>query len=275
MASLLGTQSSESSMSAGSSQRIPKFQQKALNKVYKSAAGMMDSQTKNVNAVMPQVQAQIADIIGKQGQSFDALKTGGSYSNIDPNSLLGKIEAFQNTPSQSTGLYESIMGGKGNNYVDAMKDTLLKDAQRRRDLSTASLDAGLAKGGMSGGSRHGVAQSLIDRDINDDLSKNMTKVGYESFDKDLQNKLGIARLADEQMTTRQGMFTDTANMAMQGKDANINRAANMTPQMTQTAMSQFAPAMMPWKNLQNYSAAIGNPTVLTDSFQNGSSYSGK
>lgn len=272
---MLGTQSSSSNSAGASNQRIPNYQRKALADLMGQAKNTLASQTANVNAMIPQVQQQMAGVLGKQNQAFDNLNAGGAYSGADLNSILSKVEGFQNTPSQSTGLYESIMGGQGNDYVDAMKDMFMKDAQRRRDLSTASLDAGMAATGMAGGSRHGVAQALIDRDINSDLSANMTKVGYDSFDKDLQNKMNIARMADEQMTARQGMFANLGSQALQGKNANMNTAASMIPSMSQNTMSQFAPTMMPWTNLQNYSAAIGNPTILTNTMQSGSSESGK
>jgi len=275
MASMLGTQSSSSNSVGNSNQRIPAYQRRALANLMGQAKNTMASQTANVNAMIPQVQQQMAGVLGKQGQAFDNLNAGGAYSSADLNSILSKVEGFQNTPSQSTGLYESIMGGQGNNYVDAMKNMFYKDAQRTRDLSEASLDARMAGTGMAGGSRHGVAEALISRDIDKNLQDQMTKVGYDSFDKDLQNKMNIAKLADEQTTARQGMFANLGSMALQGKNANMNTAASMIPSMGQTAMSQFAPTMLPWTNLQNYSAAIGNPTVLTNTRQSGSSESGK
>ena len=33
-----------------------------------------------------------------------------------------------------------IMGGEGNDYVDAMKDTMMQDAQQIKDMNRASLD---------------------------------------------------------------------------------------------------------------------------------------
>lgn len=275
MASLLGTQSSSSSSSGSSTQKIAPYQRKALEDLMNQSKSTMASQTANVNAMIPQIQQQMGGVVNRQNQAFDNLNAGGAYSGADLNTILNKVEGFQNTPSQSTGLYESIMGGSGNDYVDAMKNMFYKDAQRTRDLSEASLDARMAGTGMAGGSRHGVAEALISRDIDKNLQDNMTKVGYESFDKDLQNKLNIAKMADEQTTARQGMFANLGSQALQGKNANMNAAASMTPQMSQSVMSQFAPTMMPWNNLQNYSAAIGNPTILTNAYQSGSSESGK
>jgi hypothetical protein len=275
VASLLGTQSSESQSSGSSRQRIMPYQKKALTDIAKQSKTLFNQQNANAQAMAPQLQAQMADALAKQTQSYNQLSLGGAYSGADLNSIMNKVEAFQNTPSQSTGLYENIMGGKGNNYVDAMKNMFVKDAQRTRDLSEASLDSRLAGTGMSGGSRHGVAQALVSRDIDKNLQDQMTKVGYDSFDKDLQNKLGIARLADEQMTARQGMYANLAGGALQGKDANMNQAASMIPGLQKSIMSQLAPSQVPWKNLQNYNAAIGNPTILTDAVQSGSSYSGK
>lgn len=275
MASMLGTQYSQMNQSGNSTQRIPKWQQRAQKEVFNAAKDMFGAQGNSLKSLLPQLQSQLSSSNAKVQDLINQNSVGGAFSDVNPTELLGKIESFRNTPSQSSGLYEQIMGGKGNSYLDAMKDSLLKDAQRRRDLSTASLDARLAGGGMSGGARHGVAQALIDRDINDSLANQMTQVGYNTFENDLQNKLNIARQADSNSLARDQMFTNTANQLISGKDANMDAALEGQYRNIGNIFGLASLNNMPWTNLQNYSAAIGNPTVLTNSTSNGSSYSGK
>jgi hypothetical protein len=263
-------------MSRGSSdQRIPKWQQKAYKNLFDKASGMYDAQTGAINSQVPAIQDYVKRISDVSAPAWQQQLQGGIYKDVDPTSLLSKIEGFQNTESRTQPLYEQIMGGKGNNYADAMKDSLMKDAQRRRDLNYASLDARAAGAGMSGGSRHGVAQALIDRDINDNLGKQMTEVGYNTFDQDLQNKLGIAREADSNTLQRQGMYSNLANSLISGKDASVKGGLAGASGMQGLGMGQFSPTMMPWSNLQNYQSAIGDPMILTKSNQFSSGSSGK
>jgi hypothetical protein len=272
---MLGTMGSASVGNATSMQHIPKWQRQAYKDLMGQASSMYGAQTNAINQQVPGIQDYVKRISDITAPAWQDQLQGGIYKDVNPTDLLNQISAFQNTQSSTQPLYESIMGGKGNNYVDAMKDTFMKDAQRRRDLNYASLDARQAASGMSGGARHGVAQALIDRDINDNLGKQMTQVGYESFDKDLQNKLGIAKQADANTLSRQTMFSDMANNLIAGKNTSVENGLAGASGMQGLGMGQFSPTMMPWSNLQNYQSAIGNPMVLTNSRQSSMGSSGK
>lgn len=272
---MLGTMGSMSASSGRQTQHIPKWQRQAYKNMLGKASTMYDAQTNAINQQVPGIQDYVKRISDITAPAWQDQLQGGVYRDVNPTDLLSKIEQFQNTESKTQPLYEQIMGGKGNNYVDAMKDTFMKDAQRRRDLNYASLDARAAGSGMSGGSRHGIAQALIDRDINDNLGKQMTTVGYESFDKDLQNKLGIARDADANTLKRQGMYSDMANNLIAGKDRSVQGGLAGASGMQGLGMGQFSPTMMPWSNLQNYQSAIGNPITLNNASWSSMGSSGK
>ena len=42
-------------------------------------------------------------------------------------------------------------------------------------------------------------------------------------------------------------------------------------QVQNLGMGQFAPTMIPWQNMQNYAATIGQPTILSKGSSSGSS----
>jgi hypothetical protein len=275
MASMLGTQSSGSSMSGTANQHIPQFDINALKTLFGTANTTFKNSNKSTLARTPAVQRGINSVASKSSGAWADLLKGGAFKGVNPGAVLSKIAGFQDTPSQTSQLYAQMMGGKGNNYADAMKNEYIKDADRTRELNYANLDARAAGAGMSGGSRHGVAQALIDRDINANLQKNLATTGYETFDKDLANKLGIAQQADSNMLARQNMYANTGNSFINARNANTNAGIAGAGNMQNVNMGMFAPGQMPWSNLQNYASAIGNPIILTNSTQRSSSESGK
>jgi hypothetical protein len=275
MASMLGTQSSGSNMSGTSSQHIPQFDINALTKLFGTAENTFKNVNRKTIGRSPVVQRGI-NKIASQGSAYwtDQLK-GGAFKGVSPTGILSKIASFRDTPSKTSSIYSKIMGGEGNDYVDAMKNVFTKDAQRTRDLADASLDARAVGTGMSGGSRHGVAEALISRDIDKNLQDNMAKLGYESFDKDLANKLGIAREADANTLARENMYSNMGQNLINARNANTNAGIAGSGNMQNIQMGMFSPEQMPWSNLQNYASAIGNPIILTNSTQKSNSESGK
>jgi hypothetical protein len=118
------------------------------------------------------------------------------------NPLLGQAGLVQqdtnpNQTSNQQRIYESIMGGSGNSYADALKNQMQTDALRTAGTSLNALDARAARAGMSGSSRQGIAQAGALQGINQNLQSNLTNLGYSTFDKDLAQKLDIARQADQ------------------------------------------------------------------------------
>jgi hypothetical protein len=118
------------------------------------------------------------------------------------NPFLGQAGLVQqdtnpNQTSNQQKIYESIMGGSGNSYADALKNQMQNDALRTAGTSLNALDARAARAGMSGSSRQGIAQGQALQGINQNLQSNLTNLGYSTFDKDLAQKLDIARQADQ------------------------------------------------------------------------------
>ena len=120
---------------------------------------------------------------------------GGVYEGMDLQSDYDA--AFQNLLNPSTyqrDLYTDIMGGEGNDYVDALGGMMreISDESLGRSLATLDQRAGL----MSGSSGWENAMGDIISDSDRDLNAALYGLGYETFDQDLQNKLDIAGMAD-------------------------------------------------------------------------------
>ena len=261
---------SESSANNQSSfnQKIPKWQSDALTKMYGAAASTFGNTGNSINQQMGGAQ----DYINQTNQSampeWRNQLNGGVYQGMDnANALSSSLQQSLSNPTATSQIYGQMMGGQGNNYADAMKASYLGDANRATDNMLANLDSRAAASGMSGGSRHGVATSQGMYDINSNLQKNLAATGYNTFDKDLNNKLNIAQQADSGTLARQQMMA-----GMLGQQQGVQTGAlNAGGQMQNLGMGSFAPTMMPWQNMSNYANSIGSPTVLSSGSSSGSS----
>lgn len=249
-------------------QKIPKWQSDALTKMYGAAASTFGNTGNSINQQMGGAQ----DYINRTNQSampeWQSQLSGGVYKGMDnANALSNSLQQSLSNPTATSQIYGQMMGGQGNNYADAMKASYLGDANRATDNMLANLDSRAAASGMSGGSRHGVATSQGMYDINSQLQKNLADTGYNTFDKDLANKLNIAQQADQGTLARQQMMS-----GMLGQQQGVQTGAlNAGGQMQNLGMGSFAPTMMPWQNMSNYANSIGSPTVLSSGGSSGSS----
>ena len=249
-------------------QKIPKWQSDALTKMYGAAASTFGKTGNSINQQMGGAQ----DYINQTNQSampeWQNQLNGGVYQGMDnANALSNSLQQSLNSPTATSQIYGQMMGGNGNNYADAMKAGYTADANRATDNMLANLDSRAAASGMSGGSRHGVATSQGMYDINSNLQKNLAQTGYDTFDKDLNNKLNIAQQADSGTLARQQMMSGMLG-AQQGVQTG---ALGQGQNMQNLGMGSFAPTMMPWQNMSNYANSIGSPTVLSSGGSSGNS----
>lgn len=243
-------------------------QSPALRNLYSAANSLYGQTNSGMNSLMP------GAVNGINGISDDALPAwqdsldGGVYQDMNLQSnLMSSMNNSLNQPSAMSEINGMIMGGDGNNYADAMKDSFITDANVATDNMMSNLDARAAASGMSGGSRHGVALGQGMSDINRNLQQNMASVGFETFDKDLDRKLQIAGQADQNTLARQQMMSNMLGSQQATTDNAVNGGTNMQNMQ----MGQFSPYMMPWEAMGQYANVIGRPTILGSGSQSGSS----
>lgn len=256
-----GAQGSQSKSNSNSNfnQTIPQWQANALKKMYGAAASTFGNTKGAIASQTPGVQSYINQTNSAAMPEWQNQLSGGVYQGMDnANALSSSLQQSLSNPTATSQIYGQMMGGQGNNYADAMKASYLGDANRATDNMLANLDSRAAASGMSGGSRHGVATSQGMYDINSNLQKNLADTGYNTFDKDLNNKLNIAQQADSGTLARQQMMSDMLG-AQQGVQTG---ALNSGGQMQNLGMGSFAPTMMPWQNMSNYANSIRDPNIL-------------
>jgi hypothetical protein len=196
------------------------------------------------------------------------MQQGGVYGGLGiGNQLMDSLKQSQNSPSNMQQINSMIMGGNGNNYLDAMKGTLETDAARSNQLNQATNTAQAAASGMSGGSRQGVMDALNQDNVNKNLQSTEAQLGYNSFNEDLQRKLGIAQQADTNTFNRQNLMS-----GMLGQQQNtVNQGIQNTGNIQQAGMGQFNVSNQPWNSFQQYANALGGPSILNSGGSNSSS----
>jgi hypothetical protein len=254
-----GQSQSQNSRSGGSNFGQGVFNGNALNSLYGSAQNLYNSQ-------FGQQQGMVPGAINFQNQQSQGaananqgMQQGGVYGGLGiGNQLMDSLKQSQNTPSNMQQVNSMIMGGNGNSSLDAMKGTLESDAARAQNLNQAGNAANAAASGMSGGSRQGVMDAMGRNDINRTLTANEAKLGYDTFNSDLERKLNIAQQADTNTFNRQNLMSGMLG----NQQGAVNQGIQNTGNVQGYGMGQFNAANQPWQGLQNYQNTIGGPTVL-------------
>jgi hypothetical protein len=242
----------------------------ALSNMY-GLANSTYNQNQPYNQLGQQVaQDQSQNVISSAMPAWQQQLQGGAYQGLGiGNQLMSSLQQSQNSPTNTQQIYAQMMGGNGNNYADAMKASYIGDANRAADNMNRTLDARATGDGMNGGSRQGLAQAQGYYDINSNLQHNLAQTGYNTFNQDLQNKLGIAGQADQNTLARQQMMSGMLGQ----QNAATTGAIGSGEAMQNLGLGAMAPASAGWGNLQGLASAIGSPTVLSSGQSSGSSKS--
>lgn len=264
------TGKSNSQQGANFSQNVWSPQGGALQNLYGNAANTFGGTSSLMNENVSNA-SNIANNAANTGQqALDTMASGGAYGGLGLGSqLMSSLNQSMNSPSATQEINNMIMGGSGNNYADAMKETYINDANKATQNMLGNLDARAAASGMSGGSRHGTAISKGMEDINSNLQRNLAETGYNTFDKDLERKLQIAGQADSNNLSRQKLMSDMLG----AQNTTMNNAVNAAGNVQNLGMGTFAPLNAVWDSIKNYADTIGAPTVLSSGGSQGNSSS--
>lgn len=264
--SLGGSKSSGGSSSSQNvmSQQIPFLQQ--LWGMATGNVGKNDYQSQIGNSAQNS-QDLLNGLFGSQSDLQNQLAGGGAYGNSQQ--YIDKLMNSMGQRSNVGSMYESIVGGSGNSYVDPLIDQMRKDSSQNLATmqNTNSLDATAA--GQSGSSRQAMQNAMLGSQVNKDLSTQEAALRQGSYDKDLAMKMGIAQQADSNSQSEQ----DRLLSMIQGSQDSMNNSTNMGSLLQSLAtggMDQWLQAQQgSWNPLNNLANILGNPTILS----NGSSSS--
>lgn len=265
------TGKSKSSNSSSYSQSIPQEQLNALNSLWQSGLGQLSGNNylSEIFNSASGASDSLNNILGNMTGITNQLSSGGAYGDSDE--IRNKLYSMMGQQSQTGQMYNSIVGGDGNSYVDPLINSLRSDsAQNLQGMRNQNaLDATTM--GQSGSSRQAMEDAMLGAQANRDLTTQENALRQQSYDKDLSLKLGIAQQAD---TNRQSEQDRLYNM-LSGNQGSIESAGNMGTLLSQIASGSMSPWLQmqqsAWNPLQNLASIIGNPTVLGSGSGSGSS----
>ena len=219
-----GTSSGNSFNSSSSTQDVYGAQAPYLQDVYGQAQGNYGNAMNAINGLTPSVQNQVSSAAGAAAGGYGNQLGGGFASG-----LAGQIGP--------------------NAYTDALKGQIASDAMKLKQQNLGSLDARAAAAGMSGSSGYRDQVNGMMDDVDENALNQMSQLGYNSFDRGLQNQMQLAGMMD------------------QNQQAGIGNLQNIQ----QGSMNQFNPAMVGLNAAGQYGQIIGGPTVLGQSSAAGGS----
>lgn len=261
---------SKSGSSSNYSQDVFGPQADALGNMYGQQSNLFNSTLNTMNRAQPGASEYMNQTAADAQGGWQNQMQGGAYGNLGiGEQLMNSLARSDGRPSAMSEINSMIMGGEGNNYADAMKQQYMQDASQAQNQMMGNLDARAAASGMSGGSRHGIAQAQGLQDINQNLQSQMAQTGFDTFDKDLDRKLQIAGMADQGTFNRQNMLM---NMLGRQQDT-VNQGVQNSTMMQNLGMGQYQTMMMPWNMMNMYAQNMGDPTVLSEGSSTSSSKS--
>lgn len=269
---------SESESKSDMSQDVWGGQQGALQDLYGNASALWGQNM----GQMGQMQNQADMAAERMNQSYTGQQPawmnqlgGGVYSGTNDavnQSLVDSLSASMSGPSNMGQMYESIVGGEGNTYIDPMVDAMKQSTQQDLErYGVPQTDAAAVAAGQSGSSRHGIAEGLMRADAAQNMANQEAQMRGQAYDKDLAMKMNIAQQAD----LGKGQAQQRAIDLMNSQNAAQQWGLGQGGMMQQQAMGGMAPYMQmqqaPWQAFGQYANAIGGPTILGSGSQSGSS----
>lgn len=234
----------------------------ALGSLYQTILGQLGqgSYQPQIGSAADNVQNQVNDIVNSQTSATRDLSSGGVYGDTSDvrQKLLGSMGGRSNMGS----MYESIVGGSGNTYVDPLIDQMRKSsAQNVQTLQGGNaLDA--AAMGQSGSSRQAMQDAMFANQANKDLLSQEALMRTDAYDKDLAMKMSIAQQADTNRGAEQDRLLSMLQGAQSSKE-NVSNNTNLLQTLLSSGLSPWLQAQQgQWNPINNAANAIGSPTII-------------
>lgn len=232
----------------------------ALQNLYQLAFGQFGKG----NDLMGQITGQAGNISNAVNGiigSNEKLQTGGAYG--DTSVIRQKLLDSMGGRSNIGTMYESIVGGNGNTYVDPLIDRLRADSAQ----NVATLQGGNAMDaaamGQSGSSRQAMQDAMFANQANKDLLNKESELRHGAYDTDLGMKMGIAQQADSNRSAEQ----DRLLAMLQGGQSSMEKGSgtDLLQTLLSSGMNPWLQAQQAgWNPINNLSNIIGN-AIMTGS----------
>ena len=196
---------------------------------------------------------------------MDQLK--GGYNSVVASAaeqpLIKSLTNSLSGPSNTGRMYESIVGGAGNTYIDPMVASMKRGVVDSLNRQLPGIDSNAIAAGQMGSSRHGIAEGLARSDANKYMTDAENTMRGEAYDKDLNWKMDIARMADSNIGAAQDRSINLLNSRDAASQGALAQGQEMTRYGNNTYDTEMMKAQLPWDILSNYANIVGDPTVLS------------
>lgn len=239
----------------------------ALTDLYNEASALYDKfDPSQFNSAMDYTQKYNQGLSDAAMPAWQNQLSGGYNTNVAQaaeSPLMQSLQASLTGPSNTGRMYQSIVGGPGNTYIDPMVNAMKTGVMDNLNRQLPGLNSGAIAAGQMGSSRHGIAEGLMRSDANRDMMQQEANMRGGAYDTDLNWKMDIARMADQNI----GSAQDRAISLLNSRDAAAQGALTQGQQMSMYGAGNYDAQMMksqlPWEALSNYAGIVGDPTVLT------------
>lgn len=267
---------SKSDSNSKSNQDVWGPQGDALGDLYNRASSLMDSMgidSSMLQQLAPQLSEMARGAYGSAQGAQDYMLGGGAVGNVDDirSQLMSSLSNSANSPSNTSSMYQSIVGGAGNTYIDPMVEAMKSGAMDNLERMQSGGDLNAAAAGQGGGSRHAMQNAMMGAEANKDMMAQEANMRGGAYDKDLAMKMNIAGLADQNVAGAQDKMMSLLGMS----DSNVGSGFDMSSILNNLGMGMMAPYMQSQQSQMNpmtqYSNIIGGPSILGSSFGNSES----
>ena len=269
-----GSSKSESNSDASTSQDVWGPQGDALQNLYGNAEGLWNQQQGMQGQLGDQANQATGNMQGVFDSQMGGMNSqlgGGSFGNTDDvrSQLLDSMGQRSNTGQ----MYENIVGGAGNTYIDPMVAAMRQSGNQQIDKMQAGTGLDAAAYGQGGSNRHAMQNAMTNTQGAQDMNQQESQMRAGGYDTDMNWKMGIAQQADSNRQQEQDRMMSMLGGANQAQQYGMGAGQNMQ----NMGMGMMAPNMQ-WQNQGNtnmgsYANTIGGPQVLQQGQQTGASKS--
>lgn len=233
----------------------------ALGSLYQSVLKQLggNNLTDKITGAAGDLSNKINGIIDSSSGANKDLAAGGVYG--DTADIRQKLLDSMGGRSNMGSMYESIVGGKGNTYVDPLIDQMRKSSAQNVQTFQGGNAVDAAAMGQSGSSRQAMQDAMFANQANKDLLGTEAQLRSDSYDKDLAMKMGIAGMADSNKQSEQDRLLQMMQGAQGSKEV-ASTNTNLLSTLLQGGLSPWLQAQQAmWNPINNAANAIGAPTI--------------
>ncbi len=258
----------QSQASSSASENVWGPQGQALGNLYDQAgklindpnqAAMMRNYQNQAQNLDPYNQQLMQNAMGGQQQMLSGGSIGDT-SDIRAN-LMSSLDRSQQGSNLGR-MYQSIVGGAGNTYIDPMVDAMTSGYQENLDRNLAGGSQEASYLGQGGSSRHAMSDAMLKRGSMRDMSNMESMMRGSAYDKDLAMKMGIASQADQGIQSSQQRMMELLGMSDRNVGAGMGHGQGMQDLGLGSMTPQMQAMQAPWQMMQQYGNVVGGPTVL-------------